>query len=178
MHEFTSKQATALDSLSAQAPPTAADAFRTAAGIVADIEQQARVLCVACGQGAPLALSEVLNPASATLDELLVGPSRQVTAPAGLEALRKQAEAASKTAPAAPTTTGGSTTSPTTPNTAPPVLPKVTEAVGNQAVTNLLNSLGANQGPLAPITTPLGKTVDGTLGGVTGTLEGLLKPKQ
>ncbi|HEY3535358.1 MAG TPA: DUF5667 domain-containing protein, partial [Pedococcus sp.] len=57
---FAAEQMTTLADLAPEAPPQAAGAFQRAANTVAAIDQQARVLCVACGGAGALAVPDDL----------------------------------------------------------------------------------------------------------------------
>lgn len=72
-----------LDDAAAQAPDDLQDAFSSAGTMLTDVDQQARVLCAACGTREPLGLTDTLRAASATtsLDEL-IDPGTPASAPA------------------------------------------------------------------------------------------------
>ncbi|HEY6934792.1 MAG TPA: DUF5667 domain-containing protein [Marmoricola sp.] len=101
VRSFAHQQMDALSRLSPAAPRQSADAFRQAAGTLAGIDQQARVLCSACSDAGPLALPGALaGPRStASLTALIQHPTAMAAADARrARALAQAAEAAGRTA--------------------------------------------------------------------------------
>lgn len=63
VREFTSSQMDALDSIADMAPPTSVNEFGESAALLAEIDQQARVLCAECsGLGAVSAPAQLVQP--------------------------------------------------------------------------------------------------------------------
>lgn len=104
VRSFTHEQMAALSRLAPQAPKQSADAVAEAAGTIAAIDQQARVLCAACGGGAaPISVPDALaGPSStASLSALIQHPVVMAQAEAlAARRLAQAAEAAGKAAQA------------------------------------------------------------------------------
>lgn len=79
---FTSRQMGGISALAGEAGPRTSDRLIDAADTVADIDQQARVLCAACAPQADVTLPEELTSAAGalTMDNLLVRPAAQAQA--------------------------------------------------------------------------------------------------
>jgi hypothetical protein len=192
VRSFAHRQMSVLSGLSAAAPAQSADALRQAASTLAGIDQQARVLCSACGDASPLGLPGALaGPRStATLTALIQHPTAMAAADARrARALARAAETAGRTATRSTPLPGqlpgqlpsvpGSTT-PTTPTTT-----GGTEGTGDgsgstplatgdaQPVQDLLNGVTQKTGGLSNALTDTATTVTGGLGGaVDDTLNG------
>ena len=177
---FAAKQMAALEELVALAPPTSGPDFGAAADLLADIDQQARVLCSDCSPAAALTAPVALKTpgTSSALNRL-------VTAPAGLTtqridaALKKQLAAAASSAeekakstplnqPATPipgvTGSNGSVPgqTPTSGKGTAPVKELVTGITSGLPVPTTVTK------PVEDLTAPVTDLVDNTLGTLTG----------
>jgi len=188
---FTSEQMADVAALAASTPDAATDEMlRDAADTLADIDQQARVLCGSCGPEAALAPPEALSSGTgaAAVDNLLVRPVSQAQADikaledardAALKSGASLAEATAGTIPQADEATGaaggsGSAEEP------PPVNSTVTSegglvpaipAGGGGAVNDLVTGVtGTVKDVTGTVATP-GSPVDTIVDGVTGTLD-------
>ncbi|HET8560170.1 MAG TPA: DUF5667 domain-containing protein [Marmoricola sp.] len=201
VRSFTHTQMAALVRLAPEAPKQSRDSFAEAAATVAAIDQQARVLCAACGgAGAPLAVPDALaGPSStASLSALIEHPVAMAEAQArAARALAQAAEAASQTAVEAGgqlagqdsgTLSGGAVSSTT--GGGDPTTSLATS--GSQPVKDLLDGVTKGTGGLTnalsdstkTATDGLTSSLDTTLSGgdptgnltdtVTGTVDGLL----
>lgn len=195
---FTTDQMARVADLSDASAPVAGDQLVDTADLLADIDQQARVLCAACSPlGAlepPLALSS--GAAAASVDNLLARPVSQVRvdlaqARAAQDArLARLTAAAEKSAQArarverenkAAASASAQATDPLT-NTVRPdgqLVPNVTTA-GKSAVKNLVSGV---TGTVTTVTqgvtggkTPLDPVVKGLTDTVDGLTDGLLQP--
>ncbi|GGF45330.1 hypothetical protein GCM10011519_19030 [Marmoricola endophyticus] len=108
-----------LDAVAAEAPPSMQDALSEAATMLTDLDQQARVLCAACGAREPLALTTTLEPASAkgALDRLIESGTAGAR-PASPAPGAKRSQPA--TSPSGSTTAPGSSRSPAPASTTAP----------------------------------------------------------
>jgi hypothetical protein len=168
VRSFASQQMAALADLAPSAPRQTADAFQQAADEVAAIDQQARVLCVACTRAGPLAVpDDLVGPTSAaSLDTLIRHPARMAQAQArAARALAAAAEAADRTAARQPagsphrTSGGGATTS------TPGQDDRSTQLVtSSRPVKDLVDGVTGKGGGL---TSGLRDTVKGVTSGVT-----------
>lgn len=202
VRSFTAEQMGALSALAPVAPPQAADALERAANAVADIDQQARVLCAACAEAGALPVpDDLIGPTSApSLGTLIQHPAQMAEAQArAARALAAAAEAANRTAAQQPITvpspvgtgpTGQVSTSPEQDGSSTPVV------TSSQPVKDLVNGVTQKTGGLTNglsdavngVTDGLTSGVDATLGGgsdtgsgdgdlgdtLTGTVNGLL----
>jgi hypothetical protein len=171
-----SEQIDQLHTLAGQAPPTAQPDFDAAASLLADLDQQARVLCGDCGpdtgdftntSSAPALESLLEQPAAAAAADLLESQAK---------ALAAQADAiAGKTPKTSSTDTAGDSI---TPDGALPgvEVPDLTSDSGpvkstvtgvTDGVEGLLGDVGSTTG-LTPVT----DTVNNTLDALTGLLLG------
>lgn len=174
-----------LQVLARQAPPTAQPAFAAAAGLVADLDQQARVLCGNCGPDDGASSADFLDLSSApALGSLLTQPAAAAAA-ADLAAqqalLDKAAEIAEQTPTAPVTDDGGGTESggavprdgAVVPGSDAPRLPSGSTSVTTTVdgvtggVKDLLGEVGSATGGA---TAPLTDTLTGTLDAVTDLL--------
>ena len=166
-----------LDKLAPQAPTSAQGDFADARSLVADLDQQARVLCN-CG---PEALSLSSAPA---LTSLLAGPVAQANGPGAADVdtdlahkaneLAQHTPQATQTAQPSQPTQSPSDSPSSTPNVTPtkPAVPRapVKTVVGGvtSGVSSLLGEVGAaTGGALDPLTNLLGNTLD-TVGNALG----------
>lgn len=177
-----------LRALAAAAPEAAG--FARAGATLADIDQQARVLCVRCSDIPPVALPGnlvALTSSAAALRQLVDLPVRAAGVAADREqAARAEAKAAESAAGSGSTATGtataGSTTGSGTGSTAPgsPGLPVPggSDNGGHQPVRGLISGvatgLDAGTGGLVGgLTDGVGQTVKGVTDGVGGTVKGV-----
>ena len=202
VRSFTAEQMSALADLAPSAPPQAAGAFQQAANAVADIDQQARVLCVACSAAGALGLPpDLIGPTSApSLGTLIQHPAQMAEAQArAARALAAAAEAANRTAarlPGVPTgqqASGGQATTtapdqgtgPTSTVTSGRPVKDLVDGVTQKSggLTNGLSDAvnGVTDGVTSGVdsalgggssTGDLGDTVTGTVGGLLGGLTG------
>jgi hypothetical protein len=158
-----------LDDLAGRAPEGTDSAFDQARALIADLDQQARVLCGQCGSGATAGL---LPTASAPLVTLLTAPAEQVRAAAEAEKNAELAGAAgdvaddtpAKSPDADPTQTPGTSPSPSPTKGGLPVLP----GVGDDPVTDALTDVASDVGELLEqLTQPLNDTLGGLGSGLT-----------
>ncbi|MBW8750184.1 MAG: hypothetical protein JF565_02020 [Propionibacteriales bacterium] len=174
------QQTAQLDALAEQAPPTAQPDFAAAKALIADLDQQARVLCGNCGPSD--GSSDFVDLSSApALESLLTAPAAAAAAQDlsdQAQALADKADQVAKGLPQAPVTQAPDAS---TRNTTPlpgvqvPSLPGQTTAL-KSTVTNvtggvegLLDTVGTSSGgTLSPLT----DTVKGTLDQLTGLLLG------
>jgi hypothetical protein len=183
---FTTGTMETLRALAGQSPSTASDDFSKAGETVADIDQQARVLCIACSDAAPVTLPQALvNLTSArALEQLVSLPARQAEKAAALaRAAEKQADATPQLgAPSGSASPGtGSTGGPLGTIGTGKGLGGSLPAAGSHPLRDLVAGLTTKvplvgtvtQGlgdDLTGLTDPLGNTVEG----VTQSLNGLL----
>lgn len=184
VREFTTTQVRQVEEIADLAPPTSTSEFGAVAGLLSEIDQQARVLCQDCSGAAAVAATLADPNATDPIIELVAAPVesaiqtlRQVLPPT----LGDDARAAERTArntPKLPTLpeAGDSTTGQTPGQTSPtdaltqPVKP-LTDIVDN--VTTGLPLPETVKRITRPITDPLTGTVDGLLDGTLGTLSKL-----
>lgn len=191
VREFASDRMDLLSSLSTKVGAGTAALLTDAVDTLADIDQQARVLCGGCGQGGPLAPPAGLSSAS-QIGSLISTPiavaGQQVQALQQAQAnqqmtdLSQAAEQAAErqrleqlanrpggilagTTGTQPAATPGAGVVTTLTETA-----KVNQLV--QGVTGTLKGTLAGT-PLGPVTTPLIDVVDGVVTGLTDTLDGV-----
>lgn len=198
---FTADQMPQIASLAKGADPSTATGLRDAADALADIDQQARTLCGACGDGSP-ALTTPLTLSSsagaASVDNLIARPASRaradVTAAVAAAAARaaQQSEAIGKLQDAAQqsaagfgsgttgsTTTGalggsgsGTTGLPSTVTASGGLLPSIT---GNGTVKDLVSgvtsSLNSGGGSSGSVVDGVTGTVKGLTDGVTSGLD-------
>ena len=176
------QQSEQLDGLAAQAPPTAQPDFAAAKSLIADLDQQARVLCGNCGPSA--GPSDFVDLTSApALESLLTAPAAAAAAQDlsdRAQALADKAGEVAKGLPQATPSTPGPDSS-TTRNSSTPLpggvqVPSLTGSdtalkgtvtTVTGGVQGLLDSVGTSSGgTLAPVTDTVNDTVD--------TLTGLL----
>jgi hypothetical protein len=198
---FTAQQMADVAALSSVAKGGTADVLLDAADTLADIDQQARVLCGACGPGSTLSLPGPLSAGAgaATVDNLLSRPVSQAqvdideTEAARVERLKAIAEKEAGKIPRIPTTGIGSgagipsVSTPDGPVTATitrdgQLVPSITSGV---AVKDLVSGVTGNVDDLTtkvtdskalPLdtTAPLDKTVDDLTDTVDKTVDDLL----
>jgi hypothetical protein len=178
------QQTTQLDALAAQAPPTAQPDFAAARSLIADLDQQARVLCGNCGPAD--GLSDFVDLSSApALESLLTAPAAAAAAQDlsdRAQALADKAGEVAKGLPqATPTTPGPSASTTRNGTTSLPGGTQVPSLTGSDTplkgtvttvtdgVQGLLDSVGTTSGGTL---TPLTDSVDDTLDSVTGLLLG------
>jgi hypothetical protein len=171
VREFTTGTMQTLRTLADQSSPTSVDEFSKAGETVADIDQQARVLCVSCSDADPVSLPDALvNLTSAhALATFLSLPAQQI---AKASKLAHQAEQEAKTQPAQPQA-GGPT--PSAGPSGPPAVGTLTD--GATGLSGLRPSAGAH--PLKDLVDGLTTKVPvvGTLtNGLSTTLQGLADP--
>jgi hypothetical protein len=186
VREFTTGTMATLETLSRQSPSSATEEFSQAGETVADIDQQARVLCVACSDADPVTLPDALvNLTSArSLELFLTLPAEQAKKAADLA--RKAQHAADGVPPsdapsasASPSSQPGSGIDKIGDDTRG--LVGALPAPGSHPLTDLVEGLtsqvplvgSVTQGlgdSLKELTDPLGLTVEG----VTSSLNGLL----
>lgn len=187
VREFTTGTMAALQTLSQQSPSATSEDFSRAGETVADIDQQARVLCVACSDATPVTLPQaLLNLTSAhSLEMFLTLPAKQA---AQASSLAQKAEQAAKDAPPASTTTA--TTAPSAAptgtvggltGTGSKGLGSAVPSPGSHPVTDLVEGLTSKLPVVGPLTQGLGNTLQGvtdplgaTVDGLTSSLNGLL----
>lgn len=189
VHRFVSGQMRELTSLSSKAPSTLTAAFANSASTLADLDQQAQVLCSGCA-GSPVTVPQALVTTSSVpaLQQLVTAPTQRAQKAVQLvKQAQKSAAARTPSSPAAgqqppqagapslshpklPSLPSASQTATTTTNT---VGGTVTTVTGKHPVRQLLNGLtgqssdtsNSGGGALTGITDPLTKTVNGLLGG-------------
>ena len=167
-------QLTLLDKLAPAAPGESASAFETARSLLTELDQQARVLCGACGPDGQLSIDSLTS--APALTSLLTLPATQVKNAADADAradLVKKAQDAADDLPEAPATqdpatSGGTGTNPLHPVV--PALPSPTRTPVKDTLQGVTNGVGEL---LTALTEPLTETLDTTLGTVT---KGLLNP--
>lgn len=175
-------QGNRLEELAGQAPSSTQADFRSASALLADIDQQARVLCGNCGPASGGADFTSLT-SSPTLESLINAPADAAAAQQQRELTESLAQKASEIAAqtpqvTAPTSGSGSAT---TGGGSGQVLPGVnvsstsptsgtltgTVSTTTDTVQGLVDSVGTATG-----LTPLTDTVNGTVDSVTGLLNG------
>jgi hypothetical protein len=173
-----SEQLAQLKQLAAEAPASAQADFASAAALLADLDQQARVLCGNCGPDDGTADFTDLTSAPA-LSSLLTQPAAAAAADAAksqAEALAHKAdEIAKNTKPAQPQTQTPSTRDGGQPGVDVPSLPSPTGGLTTTVntvtggVKDLLDGVSSSTGG---VLTPVTDTVDQTLDTLTGLLLG------
>jgi hypothetical protein len=166
-----SDQIAQLKALAAQAPPTAQPGFASASALLADLDQQARVLCGNCGPGdgvsgfvdlssAPSLDSLWTQPASAAAADALRSQTEQLANKAGEIAKQTPQPPVSTALPNETTTRSGSTGNVTLPDLSAPQgqLKSSVSGVTN-GVTGLLDQVGSSTG-LSPLTDAVNDTLD------------------
>jgi hypothetical protein len=175
LRAILASQLNQLDSLSTDAPGTSATQFGVAKALVTQLDQQARVLCGACGPDA--GLSDTLTPTSApALTSLLTVPAAAIVPPsvqaAGAKHLADLAnhlahEGTSKSSSGSTGPLGGLTA--ITPSLPVPGSPTATGGALGSGLGEVTGGVGALlqslTAPLTPVTDALGLT--DTLGGLT-----------
>jgi hypothetical protein len=173
-----------LKTLAGQAPSETRGDFASASGLLADLDQQARVLCSNCGPDTGASDGGDLS-SSPALESLLSEPADAAAAQAQEQAqklLAKQAGQIASTTPKTTTPTPSGTTTQTrdgsstsTPGVTLPSIPTQTGSLTGTVTTvtgtvqGLVNEVGTSTGGLlAPVTT----TVNNTLDPLTGLLLG------
>ncbi len=178
VRDFTAEQMAALGRVAGSSDASTANLLVDAADTLADIDQQARVLCGSCGPDESVETPESLSDAAAaaSVDNLIARPSEQArtdvetalaaareqraaeaSGPVGSKALNDLKAAAERSAEATPQITLDSlrgTTDPRTGERTGPVRSTITKA-----------------GELVPAITGSNTAVGGLLTGVTGTLD-------
>ncbi|MGN6251873.1 MAG: DUF5667 domain-containing protein [Marmoricola sp.] len=178
-------------------------AFASAGATLADIDQQARVLCEGCSDAAPLSVPSSLVDltSAAALQQLVTAPAQATPrTPSGRDRLRAEVEAAQRAAgqltgggSTGTGTPGDGTTSAPAPSAGPtdgPHLPGSTGSGDGQPLRHLVGGLvtalpggvggtvggltdGVTSGLTGGLTSGLGDTLDGVTGLVGGTLGGV-----
>jgi hypothetical protein len=173
-----SDQLAQLKELAAQAPASAQPEFDAATALLADLDQQARVLCGNCGPDTGVADFTNLTSAPA-LSSLLTQPAAAAAAEAEksqTEALADKADDIAKSTPTqTPTQAPDSSTRGGLPPVQTPSLPtsdgslKTTVGTVTGGVKDLLDGVSSSTGG---VLTPVTDTVDQTLDSLTGLLLG------
>ncbi|MCW2781115.1 MAG: hypothetical protein JWR35_1564 [Marmoricola sp.] len=176
---FTASQMSELQSLRALLPASVSSALAATADLLANIDQQARVLCAGCSSSAPLALPDSLIQltSSPALRQLLATPVRQIQVADAQEALKN----AQKATQAGATATGGGrglikiggkapTISPTPDPSGSPTTGDGLQSLLPSAVSNAAKPVQDLVRGLTGSTSGLTDTLTTTLGGVTGLL--------
>jgi hypothetical protein len=167
VRDFTTGTMATLQSLATESPSTTTDDFSRAGETVANIDQQARVLCVACSDAQPVTLPQALvNLTSAhSLEMFLTLPAQQA---AKASSLAKKAEQAAKNPELAGTPTSSAS---------PSGVPSLGSVTGNGGLTGALPSPGSH--PLTDLVEGLTSQVP-VVGSVTqglgDTVKGLTDP--
>jgi hypothetical protein len=174
------EQSAQLKSLAQQAPPTTQPDFDSAAALVADLDQQARVLCGNCGPDTGAVDFTNLSSAPA-LQSLLTQPAAAAAADHAKSQTKTLAEKAAEIAANTPKPTPGTVDDSTTrdgsdtPGVSVPTLPtqdgslKTTVTTVTGGVEGLLDTVGESTGG---ILTPVTDTVNNTLDALTELLLG------
>jgi hypothetical protein len=173
-----SEQLAQLKQLAAQAPASAQPDFAAATALLADLDQQARVLCGNCGPDDGVADFTDLTSAPA-LTSLLTQPAAAAAAAAQQSQTQELANKAGEIAdstPKTPTSTqGASTRDGSLPTVQVPPLPtsdgslKTTVGTVTGGVKDLLDGVSSSTGG---VLTPVTDAVDQTLDSLTGLLLG------
>ena len=165
---FASHAASQLNSLSPSLVAQNRAQMLEASSLIANVEQQSKLLCPTCAALPPLTEQfqklAASQPSSASLGALLAGPV----------VIQSQKPAAT---PAAPhgnpgNTSGSHTTPPPAPSSKPPV--KVPTTSGPGSTTLLGKTLTTVIKPVSTTLTSVLQVTTGTVGGVTNTVGGLL----
>ncbi len=199
VRDFTAAQMAEVAALAARTSnPSTDESLLDAADTLADIDQQARVLCGTCGPEAALAPPEALSAGAgaAAADNLLARPAKQAQVDvaaveaarnAALKAGASAAEATASTIPQLEATTGAVAGAAGSAAERPPVastiskdgslVPSVTSA-GKGAVKDLVTGVTGTvtdtTGKVVKPGTPLDKVVDGLTGTLDKTTDELL----
>jgi len=169
VRSFTATQMARLATVAPTAPPSTAGAFERAANTLAEIDQQARVLCSACSEAASLSVPhDLIGPSSvASLSTLIQHPAQMAEAQArAARALAAAAEAADRVAaqqPPASTQQPPAGSLPGTGSTEKPGSP-ISVAAGDQPVRDLVDGVTSKTGGL---TNGLSDAVNGVTSKVT-----------
>ncbi len=164
-----SDQMAQLNMLAAQAPPTAQPDFASAVALLADLDQQARVLCGNCGpddgvsdfvdlSSAPALSSLWTQPSAAAAADALRKQTRDLATKAG-QIAKQTPQTPATTTPGQTTRSGssGGVTVPSLPTTTDPLKSSVSNVT--DGVTGLIDQVGSTTG-LAPLTDAVNDTVD------------------
>ena len=193
VRDFTAEQMADVTALAERTSnPSTDESLLDAADTLADIDQQARVLCGSCGPEAALAPPEALSAAAgaAAADSLLARPANQAQVDvaaveaarnAALKAGASAAEATASTIPQFEGSTGASAGAAGSAEELPPVastiskdgtlVPSVTSG-GKGAVKDLLTGVTGTVTDTAGKVVEPGSPLDDVVGGLTGTLDG------
>jgi len=165
-----SDQIAQLKAQAAQAPPTAQPDFDAAIALLADLDQQARVLCGNCGpddgassfvdlSSAPALGSLWTQPAAAAAADQLAAERAKLAQKANQIAQHTPQAPVTITQPDGTTTRGGGTgvSVPSLPSTTGPLKSSVTNVTGG--VQGLIDQVGSTTG-LSPLTDAVNDTVD------------------
>lgn len=182
-------QLTKLDSLATTAPEDARTSFLTARTLLADLDQQASVLCNECGS---TGISDRFfpNASAPTLNSLLIGPARRAAQAAAAaresDELARRADAiaqhikdgAKATDPGTPTTPTTPDASTDTPDVTVPDAPDAEKPVAGVTgtVKGLTSGVSGLLGALDEGTKPLQDALHETLDSLTGGLLDQPKP--
>jgi len=177
-----STQADRLDDLSDQAPSATAPDFASTKALLADLDQQARVLCGNCGQDAGGAGFADLS-SSPALENLLTQPADAAAAEQQASITKSLADKAGEIAAKTPKIQPPTTTTQATRDASGSVLPGVTVSTlptqtgslkdtvksTTDGVGDVLDTVdGATGGTLAPVTDTVNKTLDALTNLLTG----------
>lgn len=170
VRSFATDQMATLARLAPTAPAGSASAFQRAADTVAAIDQQARVLCVACSQTSALSVpGDLIGPTSAaSLTTLIQHPAQIAGAEArAARALATAAQEAGHAAAQQPSATGSpdSTSGTQAPPATGTLAGTTTTTTGGQPVKDLVDGVTKKTGGL---TNGLTDAVKGTTGNATG----------
>jgi hypothetical protein len=167
-------QSAQLKELAGQAPASARSAFTAATALLADLDQQARVLCGNCGPDSLSSDDYVEMSSSSALESLLTKPAAAAAADAAAtrnEALANKADQIAAQTPVNSFTVGGSGI--TIPGSVPGVqVPSLPGGTGTTTVTGgVKDLLGEVSAATGGATTPLTDTVSQTLDTLTNLLK-------
>lgn len=169
-----SEQQAQLTKLASQAPPTAQPDFSAALALLADLDQQARVLCGNCGPGSSGDFADLSS--GPVLENLIQQPAQAAAADAlksQTEALAHKAGEIAKTTPKpTPPVDGTSTRGGVLPGVSVPGTTQTTDLGGTVktvtgGVQGLLDEVGTSTG-LTPLTDAVNDTVDALTGLLLG----------
>lgn len=185
---FTSKNMATLASLASVSPTTATDALANAGATLEDIDQQARVLCIACSDAAPVSLPQTLFSLTSlqSLQSLVTLPTARADKAAELAAAAEKAASTMPTTPPGqsatlPASQTGQPAAQPTPGSTLPTPDPLRIRVSQHPVKDLVDGISsALPGPLGTtasgVTSPLTDTVKGLGQDLSGVLGGLLTP--
>jgi hypothetical protein len=166
-------QSAQLEKLAGQAPPSAKSAFAAATALLADLDQQARVLCGNCGPDSLSSDSFVDMSSSSALESLLTQPVAAAAAEAEASRQQSLASKAGEIAAHTPATTSPGTTTITgaLPSTPLPSLPTGTGTLTTTVTGGVKDLLSEVSAATGGATTPLTDTLSTTLDTITNLLQ-------